>query len=479
MANVFEEMDKEPSTGGNVFAQMDRPSASDIATDVAKSAAIGVPKAAIGWAGFPEQLADWGGRGARALFGESTPTFLQREQDPAMRLPSTEEIRSAVEKRTGQLYEPQTLPGQFAQTATEFATGPRAGMVGRAVTGLASEAAGQLTAGTEAEPYARIGTALAGGVVQARRASGAAQVAAIENAPEQIEKGAKALYKALDEHGGIPIDMGQRSQYGELMRQDLNRRGIRDFGGGEIAHKAVSNFISDTRNLGDMVAWRQAIKNLYEKGEGAAANILTNVIDQAIDRFSPVGVGVLKEADHEWSLARMSESLNDRFEKLTLQTAAANSGANLDNKIRQALTALRTNERAMSGFTPQERIRIENVIAGGVGVNLLRKLSNLLGGGGGLGAFISGTMGSILTGHPLGFGLFPAIGASFKSLENAIQRSRVRKLQAEVAGRSQLEALRGGPLYRPPLGADITRGAVIGLPRATFERPPGGQSDWQ
>lgn len=64
---------------------------------------------------------------------------------------------------------------QFAQTGSEFATGsltPGGGLrglirrgVGGFATGLASEGAGQLTEGTAYEPWARVGTGLAGGAL--------------------------------------------------------------------------------------------------------------------------------------------------------------------------------------------------------------------------------------------------------------------------------------------------------------------------
>lgn len=78
-------------------------------------------------------------------------------------------------------YEPNTTPGEFAQTIGEFLPGASIGATARApqsykqvtdallrygaIPGAAAETAGQLTEGTAAEPYARTGAALIAGTL--------------------------------------------------------------------------------------------------------------------------------------------------------------------------------------------------------------------------------------------------------------------------------------------------------------------------
>ena len=108
------------------------------------------------------------------------------------------------------LPKPETTPGQFARTAAEFIPGitastparlalPRAAGVG-ATAGLTSEAAGQATAGTELEPYARAGGALIGGAGALRQAERAAAQAAVPTAAE-IKDAARAGYRSARESG--------------------------------------------------------------------------------------------------------------------------------------------------------------------------------------------------------------------------------------------------------------------------------------
>jgi hypothetical protein len=229
---------------------------------------------------------------------------------------------------------------------------------------------------------------------------------------------------------------------------------VRDFGGGETAYKAVKEFISDTRDLGDMVSWRQAMRDqLFKKGEGRAARALTDVVDQAIDQTSPSGVGVLKEADRAWAHQELLNTLNQRFEKLSSQTEATHSGSNLDNKIRQALTSLKENDRVWHALTPQEQVHMQSIISGGIDANTLRRISNILGGGGGLGTAVSLLVGHTIMG-PVGMVAAP-VGWALKRIENQLVAQRLRNLRSSVAARSPFtEQL---PLAPPSLAGQIGR----------------------
>src|SRR5262245_57454117 len=141
----------------------------EIAADVAKSTGVGTVKGTIGLLGLPEQLADWSARGLSWLTGRDPESF--RDKGDA-RLPSTQEIRGAVERHTGPLYEPKTQLGQYGQTVGEFIPGALMGpsgvarrlAMGALVPGVASEAAGEIAQeyAPSLEPYARIAGSLVG-----------------------------------------------------------------------------------------------------------------------------------------------------------------------------------------------------------------------------------------------------------------------------------------------------------------------------
>jgi len=138
------------------------------AADVAKGAGVGLAKGALGMAGLPgtiEQLGRMGiNAGAQALGATGDVV------SPETALPTGGDLQKRVEGVTGEFYKPQTTAGQYAQTVGEFAPGlafPGSGVqrvLGNVVgPALASETAGQMTKGTAAEPWARVGGALVGG----------------------------------------------------------------------------------------------------------------------------------------------------------------------------------------------------------------------------------------------------------------------------------------------------------------------------
>lgn len=78
------------------------------------------------------------------------------------RAPTSSEVRTAVEKKTGPLYEPKTTPGKFTGKVAEFIPGALIGGGGTArnlvnlavAPGVADEATRELTKGTSAESWA-------------------------------------------------------------------------------------------------------------------------------------------------------------------------------------------------------------------------------------------------------------------------------------------------------------------------------------
>lgn len=157
-----------------------------MATDVAKSAGIGVAKGAIGMAGMAGDIRELLSAGvdyAAQQFGIPADK-VQQFKDAAYKgaangflpvrlaanAPTSGDIQKGIEHYTGDFYKPQTTAGEYAQTAGEFlpaAFGGEAGLVGRAARTLipaaTSETAGQVTKGTGYEPVARFLGALAGG----------------------------------------------------------------------------------------------------------------------------------------------------------------------------------------------------------------------------------------------------------------------------------------------------------------------------
>lgn len=197
--------------------------------DVAKSGAIGVGQGALGFATLPgnvEFLARMGiDKGAQALGYENPNTMA------GQKLPHYGDAKKFVEGYTGKFYEPQTTSGKYARSVGEFVpvmANPRIGVPSRIastlVGGLASEAAGQATEGTAAEPWARIAAGIAG------TAAPASLLRTVTPNPIPPERARQLA--VLENEGVDALTAGQRTgkrplQWAESVTQDTPFAGTR------------------------------------------------------------------------------------------------------------------------------------------------------------------------------------------------------------------------------------------------------------
>jgi hypothetical protein len=195
--------------------------------DIAKSIPSGLAKGAAGLVGLPGDVQsaisaglDWLEKTARQ---EGDDDFAKRVAErkakignvPSL-LPGSAAVKGAVEQVTGPLYEPQTTPGKFTGKVAEFVPGAMSapGSLGRKLVnfavapGVADEAAGQLTKGTKAEPWARpIAAVAAGGI------------ASVLNRPATAERALR---------GAMSADVTpQAITHAEQLMNDAAQRGVR------------------------------------------------------------------------------------------------------------------------------------------------------------------------------------------------------------------------------------------------------------
>lgn len=196
------------------------------AGDVAKSFGSGLVQGAASLAGLPGDIAEYGARGidrATQFIGRQLGIDVTPRPDRAPTYGSSD-IRRGIEDRiTGPLYEPKTTLGKYAGNVGEFVPGALAGPGGAVrnlinfavVPGLASEAAGQATHGTAAEPYARAATALAAGgtAALANRSNVAGKTVASATrgvTRAQVDEAERLFVRAQDL--GIPITRAEALQ---------------------------------------------------------------------------------------------------------------------------------------------------------------------------------------------------------------------------------------------------------------------------
>jgi len=449
---------------------------SEIAADVAKSAGTGVIQGGIGIAGLPGDVAGYLNRGID--WGLQQAGF-ETQPPPQEPLLGSSQIRRGVEAAMGApLYEPQTSYGRSARNIADVATqsavfGPWRGAL---YAGAGSEALGKAaeTFAPSLEPYARAAGAIVGGArgsyTSERKAADAARMQLVS---EEAPWGTKQLYRQFDQAAaGQPVDPVMVTSAKDQMRRALNQLPYET----DTAEKLVNKF--SPQLVPDLGSWRQGMREtLFKKGEAQSANALTGVVDRMIEQSLPqghVGVGMLQAADRQFAITKLAQALDKRITTAEFGTWATHSGANLDNKVRQALQSFKSDTRSWHSLTEQDRARIDSIINGNFPVNALRTVANFLGGGGGMGAMVAG-----LVGHQIvpGYGFAtPLVGGTLKHFENRMTENAARNLLASVAGRSMfaVDQLAPSRLRLSPFPWRAGRAAIYGglAPQVTSEGYP-------
>lgn len=204
------------------------------AMDIAKGIGSGAVKGVLAVGSTPGNL-EWLARAGIDKAGG------MMGYDPQMgkgqMLPTYSDYKSDLERRVGtKLYDAQTVPGQYAQTAAEFlplalSPGSAAQRATRvAVPAVASETAGQATKGTSFEPYARMGAAVLGSMAPGMMSRAVS--------PNQIPPERAAQLAVLEREGVTATTAGQRTgsrplMWAESVTQDT------PFAGGRAAQMQV------------------------------------------------------------------------------------------------------------------------------------------------------------------------------------------------------------------------------------------------
>ncbi len=122
-----------------------------------------------------------------------------------------------------------------------------------------------------------------------------------------------------------------------------------------------------------------------------------------------------------------------------MRAAAANSGQNVANTVRQRMADILLKPKEQRGFAPEELQMMEEIVRGSTAGNALRATGNLLGGGGGLGAAVSAAVGGMATAGLGGVGaVAPVIGFAMKQLSNKLTLRQTEKLSELIRSNAPL-----------------------------------------
>ena len=268
----------------------------DTALDVAKSTGVGLGQGILGLGTLPgnvEQLARMGIDKGAELLGYENP----QTQKSGQWFPHYGDAKRAFEEVvTGKFYEPQTVPGEYARTVGEFAPMTMAGPGGWAARGVqtvvpaaVSETAGQMTKGTQYEPWARMGGAVAG-----QFAPGMVTRAVSPN-PVHPERARQMAI--LDQEGVTSVTAGQRTgsrplQWHESVARDTPFAGRRP---AELHTEAAEQFTRATLRRAGIQADR-ATPDVIDAGFTRLGQQFDTLAQNATVTVTPQLTGRLQQA---------------------------------------------------------------------------------------------------------------------------------------------------------------------------------------
>lgn len=292
----------------------------------------------------------------------------------------------------------------------------------------------------------------------------------VDYSPEAVKSMANDLRASL-ENDGILAELAPTT-FSVLSKLDTP-----EVGAGERAVLNINGLIAARRSF------QEIAKKVDEKGnpttDAAAASRAIDALDNFIvgagEDMGGTGIpgvmlpgndapravagpaadaaSVFSDARANYAASKRAKDIEGREYKAEIDTAAANSGLNLDNRLRQTLKSILLKRKEGRGYSKEELALIEDIVRGKYGANAARYWGSFLGGGGGLGATsvtgIGGAagaaIGTLLGGVPgaavgglIGSTVPNATGFALRKLAGSLTQSRVRSLDEMVRKRSPL-----------------------------------------
>lgn len=225
--------------------------------------------------------------------------------------------------------------------------------------------------------------------------------------------------------------------------------GIAPLTGIEAARRAFGHAAKDFSNPTEQLAARRAIDGIDEfVARSDPASVVAGPASAAASLF--------EKSRANFAAAKRSDRITGAEEAAELGAKANNSGANVGNSIRQRAKGILLDPKKRAGFNDEEIAALESVVRGTATQNVLRRVGNLFGGGGGLGQFITAA-GAGAAGGAAGGGwgaaagmALPLVGMGARGASNAMTRRALQRTDDLVRSRSPLHSENvGNALYMP------------------------------
>lgn len=345
-----------------------------VVEDVAKALPSGMARGVIGMFGLPGDskqlmgnIGDWVGD---KMFGPADPKT--RAETMAIRGGPGLTSRGISDAIGFKGYDPQTVPGQYAETIGEFAPaaigGPSSFVKYGLIPAITSETAGQLTRGYPVEPYARVAGALIGpSIANAGRhlvtpfPTSPERAAAVDTlAAEGIaatagqRTGSKALRFAEGEIGGHRAANMMEQQGEQFTGAILRRAGINENRatpevidhafrriGGEFDRLAANNQLSFDRQFS-----QDMLDTLTEYDSLVPSSLRAPIVEKvAKDIAAEVQGGAPMAGDRYQALrSRLDSAARSAAKDPQLSSALRDMKDSLDDAMERSIAATNPND---------------------------------------------------------------------------------------------------------------------------------------
>jgi len=295
----------------------------------------------------------------------------------------------------------------------------------------------------------------------------AVRTSGVEYAPQSVANSASELARALEAKGRSERRAPETHQLvNELANPPAGAVSV-PITGLDAARQELGNIAKD---------------HTKSPTERAAAEIAKQHIDNYLSSVPKTDVLAgdadaaaksLRAAQRDYSAARRSETIGDLTDTAERQAARANSGQNVDNRLRAKVGGILDSEKKSYGWSPDELARIEDINNGTTLGNTLRNTGNALGGGGGMLAAIYGLTGAMYNPYVAGL---PIAGALLKKGGDAMTRRAITKLDETTRMRSALgDELAAGPAVMTPIEQARQSAMIKALMSGGMQYLPGQQ----
>lgn len=345
---------------------------------------------------------------------------------------------------------------EFASTFSPPTPGLRSG------TGLVPGEKQQLRQSVPAVPSADDLFAEAGRNFDTMRESG------VDYASSAVKNTAQAVRSKLEEQGFDAEVAGKTHRILEKL-SNPPENSVASIKGLHSARKTFGKIAQNYNDPTDQAAATQAIRGLDEfiGADNPTAVVAGTASDAA---------NALKAGNANYAAGSRSDALTGVERAADLRAAAANSGTNTGNAIRQRIASAILKPAEISGYTPEEIGALEKIVTGTPAQNATRYVGNLLGGGGGLGQMLTAAVGAGAggaaggsAGAAIGAAAPLGIGAASKAISNSLTRRALRAADEATRARSPLyERMQAeAPLeaIRQAKTEALIRALIMGQPR--------------